>query len=357
MKIVTIVGARPQFIKAAVLTRKLAQENDFHEVMIHTGQHYDKEMSADFFSELKIPEPAYNLGINNLSHAAMTGRMLEAIEPLLIKENPQLLVVYGDTNSTLAGALAAKKLQIPVAHIEAGLRSGDMKMPEEINRLITDRISDLLFCPTAAAVENLLKESFFSENIFLSGDIMYDASVMFAQESDKQEPVYHAPYALCTFHRQELIQSRDKLASVLNALALLNKEIPVILVTHPRTKAAINALGIALAFRVDAPLSYLQMASALKHCSFVITDSGGLQKEAYFFQKRCITVRENTEWKELVDAGVNFLAGDDGSNILSLYKKIKTTEGDFSKPLYGDGHASTFIINTIRQFLTQRQAI
>jgi UDP-GlcNAc3NAcA epimerase len=356
MKLVTIIGARPQFIKAAVLSRKLLNEPDFEETVIHTGQHYDKDMSDNFFQELQIPPPAYNLGINNLPAPLMTGSMLEAIQPLLVSEAPDMVVVYGDTNSTLAGALAAKKLLVPIAHIEAGLRSGDMKMPEELNRLITDRISDLLFCPTETAVENLKKESFEQAAIHLTGDIMLDASLMFAGESKRPAEMTEGPFALCTFHRHQLIASPEKVKTLLNHLIALNKEIPVMLVAHPRTKQVVSAMQIDLPFSIFPPLSYLEMLHVIKEASLVITDSGGLQKEAYFFKKPCITIRHNTEWKELVNAGVNVLAGDDGAGMSEAYQKLGMVKPDFSQPFYGDGNAAGKIIDIIRQFIIQRKA-
>jgi UDP-GlcNAc3NAcA epimerase len=356
MKLVTIIGARPQFIKAAVLSRRLLSEPDFEETVIHTGQHYDKEMSDNFFQELQIPSPAYNLGINNLPPPLMTGKMLEAIEPLLLSESPDMVVVYGDTNSTLAGALAARKLMLPVAHIEAGLRSGDMKMPEELNRLITDRVSDLLFCSTETAVLNLKHEAFEQSAIHFTGDIMLDAALMFAAESKTPDMMIKSRFALCTFHRQQLIESPEKVKTLLNHLISLNKEIPVILVAHPRTRQVISALHLDLPIIITPPLSYLEMLHVVKEASLVITDSGGLQKEAYFFKKPCITIRHNTEWKELVDAGVNVLAGDDGSGILDAYRKFELMKPDFSQPFYGDGNAARKIIDTIRQFINQRKA-
>ena len=356
MKLVTIIGARPQFIKAAVLSRRLLHEQDFEETVIHTGQHYDKDMSDNIFRELQIPSPAYNLGINNLPPPLMTGRMLEAIIPLLVSEAPDMVVVYGDTNSTLAGALAAKNLLLPIAHIEAGLRSGDMKMPEELNRLITDRISDLLFCPTETAVTNLRHESFGQTAIHLTGDIMFDASLMFAEVSKKPVAMIDGAFALCTFHRQQLLESPEKVRSLLSHLIALNKEVPVILVAHPRTKQVINEIQIDLPFSTSPPLTYLEMLHLVKEAEVIITDSGWLQKEAYFFKKPCVTIRHTTEWKELVEAGVNVLAGDDGSGILDAYRKFQTMESDFSQPFYGDGNAAGRIIDTIRQFIKERKA-
>jgi UDP-GlcNAc3NAcA epimerase len=350
MKVVTIVGARPQFIKAAMISRSIRKHPEMIEVMIHTGQHFDHNMSDIFFKELNIPEPAYNLGINGLNHGAMTGRMMEMTEVILMKENPQAVIVFGDTNSTLAGALAAKKLKIPVAHIESGLRSFDMNMPEEINRVVTDRISDLLFCPTETAVANLLAEGYTTlhSKIFLSGDIMYD-SVLFNAEQAKSLPLqFTPPYVICTLHRQDMVQSRDVLKNTLDALAELNREVPVILVVHPRTTEAIKEICYHVPFVVSPPLGYFEMLHAITHSECVITDSGGIQKEAYFLKKPCITVRKNTEWTELTDAGVNVLAGNP-SDISTIYHQLKTKDLNFNMIFFGNGNASDMIVEKIRE--------
>jgi UDP-GlcNAc3NAcA epimerase len=353
MKVLTIAGARPQFIKAATLSRALKQSG-LKEVLLHTGQHYDDEMSAVFFRELDLPEPSYHLGINSMTHGAMTGRMLERIEEVILQEKPAMVIVFGDTNSTLSGALAAKKLNIPVAHVEAGLRSHDMTMPEEVNRVLTDRISDLLFCPTAAAVDNLQKEGFahFNSLIYHCGDIMLDASKLFATMA---KPVHQLPddFVLCTIHREAVVESTEKLTGIVNSLMEINKIVPVIFPAHPRTKQKIQQLFPTLPFPVGRPFSYLQMIYALAHCRCVITDSGGLQKEAYFFKKPCITLRHSTEWQELTDARVNFLAGDTGENLLSVFNSLGDTSFDFSQAFYGTGNAAKEIATEIHNYLKE----
>jgi UDP-GlcNAc3NAcA epimerase len=348
MKIVTIVGARPQFIKAAMLSRSIRNNPALQEVMIHTGQHFDANMSDIFFQQLGIPLPQYNLEINGLGHAAMTGRMMEKIEEILVSEKPVVVVVFGDTNSTMAGALAAKKLKIPVAHIEAGLRSFDMTMPEEINRVVTDKISDLLFCPTETAMQNLSAEGIPNTHAskFLVGDIMYDCSLYFAEQVNNAPLPFQPPYVICTLHRQEIIESLDGLKNTLDALSSLHKEIPVVLVTHPRTNEAIEAICYHLPFHVSAPLGYFDMLQAVKNAECVITDSGGLQKEAYFLKKPCITLRKHTEWKELVEAGVNVLAVEP-DKVIPLYHAFIGKKLNFNACFFGDGQAADKIVDQL----------
>jgi len=349
-KIVTIVGARPQFVKAAVVSRALSNEG-LDEVIVHTGQHFDPNMSALFFEEMEIPEPKYNLEISNLTHGAMTGRMLESIEEILIREKPEMVLVYGDTNSTLAGALAASKLNIRVGHIEAGLRSFNNKMPEEINRIITDRISSILFCPTLTAIENLQREGFanFDCQLINSGDVMQDAAMFYSRSSDKNSTVLEKlnldqkPFVLVTIHRQENTNDPEKLNDIINALNQISDDATVILPLHPRTRNIIAESGIKLRFKPIDPVGYFDMIQLLKHCSIVLTDSGGVQKEAFFFQKHCITLREETEWTELVEHGYNVLVGSDSLKILKAYELMKSKFSDFARNLYGNGHASETI--------------
>jgi len=353
-KIVTIVGARPQFIKASVVTNAFAKKG-LQEVMVHTGQHFDENMSRIFFTEMGIPEPACNLNIHSLSHGAMTGRMLEETEKILQQEQPAMMVVYGDTNSTLAGALAAKKLHIPVAHIEAGLRSFNMQMPEEVNRILTDRISDLLFCPTKLAVMNLEKEGFdhFPSKIMLSGDVMQDAAIFYTEKARKYSSVLSRlspgdkPFVLCTFHRQENTDDPERLGEIVAGLNELSHAYQIILPLHPRTRKIISESGLKLEFEPVDPVGFLDMAMLLEHCAFVVTDSGGLQKEAFFHKKYCITLRDETEWMELVDAGVNFLAGADKNLLLETASKIRNPDAEFNQELYGGGKASEFIAGEI----------
>jgi UDP-GlcNAc3NAcA epimerase len=352
MKIVTIVGARPQFIKAAAVSREIVKHKDIQEVIIHTGQHFDTNMSDIFFEELKIPHPNYNLGINAKSHGAMTGQMMEKIEEIVLKEKPDWIMVYGDTNSTLAGALVASKLHIKLAHVEAGLRSFNMKMPEEINRILTDRISNILFCPTTTAVENLRKEGY--DNIYCkiekSGDVMQDAAMFYTKFATKPEVDVENDFILCTIHRAENTDDEDRLKSILQALSEIAKTKQIILPLHPRTRNIIKEKNIeldTLSIKIIDPVGYLNMVWLLENCSLVMSDSGGLQKEAFFFKKPCITLRDETEWIELVENGFNVLAGADYNKILECYNDYKFNN-NFDIDLYGSGKASEKIINMLR---------
>lgn len=350
-KIITIIGARPQFIKAAAVSRELAKSKKLKEIIVHTGQHFDKNMSDVFFSEMEIPHPHYHLNINSLSHGAMTGRMLEEIEKVLLLEKPEIVMIYGDTNSTLAGALAAKKLHIKVAHVEAGLRSFNMHMPEEINRILTDRISDFLFCPTDTAVTNLKKEGFanFKSTIVKNGDVMYDAALFYSKKSAEQSQITEhfklSPgFVLATIHREENTNNLKNLKSLATALNRISKETPVVFPAHPRTQKILKKENIKLNFNPINPVGYFDMIELLKNCSLVITDSGGLQKEAFFFKKFCITVREQTEWTELAKNGYNFLTGTDSKKICSTFLSLAGKTGSFNKNLYGKGDASRKIV-------------
>lgn len=356
LKIVTIVGARPQFVKAAVLSRVIGNTDGVEEILVHTGQHYDHNMSEVFFDEMEIPKPHYNLNVNGLSHGAMTGQMLEKIEGVLQKEQPDWVLVYGDTNSTLAGALAAKKMHIKVAHVEAGLRSFNIQMPEEINRILTDRISDILFTPTLTAVNNLRKEGYdnIDAKIVLSGDVMQDASHYYAQNSASKaqlpEEKRSGDFVLCTLHRAENTDNPERLAGIVNALNQLNDQVSVVLPIHPRTRKLIESNNLQLNVDLVDPVGYFDMIELLKTCKVVLTDSGGLQKEAYFFQKHCVTMRDETEWVELVDNGYNVLAGADTELILSSVQTMMTKESDFSNPLYGDSNAGEKILEALQNF-------
>lgn len=350
-KIVTIVGARPQFVKAATVSRAI-RETNIEEVLVHTGQHFDHGMSEIFFEEMEIPQPKYNLGINSLTHGAMTGRMLEGIEKVLFDEQPDWVMVYGDTNSTLAGALAASKLHIPVAHVEAGLRSFNMDMPEEINRILTDRISNLLFCPTDTAVKNLMNEGFsqFGSRVEQVGDVMYDAARYYAQKSADRSQIIqrlglnNRNFVLVTLHRQENTDDVVRLNSIFSALNQIHSDVEVVLPMHPRTLKIIEQAGIKLQFTPIDPVGYFDMIELLKHCSLVMTDSGGLQKEAYFFHKNCVTLRDQTEWVELVEGGFNQLAGADKATIINAFNIMLTQQNSFNTLLYGDGEAAKKIV-------------
>ncbi len=354
IKIVTVVGARPQFVKAAVVSRAIAAAENITEIIVHTGQHFDHGMSDIFFSELKIPTPGYNLGIGGGTHGQNTGRMIEAIEAILLKEKPDWVLVYGDTDSTLAGALAAKKLHIKLAHVEAGLRSFNMGMPEEINRILTDRISDLLFCPTDTAVTNLKKEGFdnFSSRVCKTGDVMYDAALFYSEHSKIPEFMtgIKEQYVLCTIHRAENTDVKEKLEGILRGLALIAGEMKVIVPVHPRTVKKMKEFGLELKNNnilfVD-PVGYLEMIWLLKNCALVLTDSGGLQKEAYFFKKACVTLREETEWVELIETGFNILAGTNTDKMFNAFNQLKSSSLLKAPALYGDGQSATSILKEL----------
>ena len=358
LNIVTVIGARPQFVKAAVVSRAIEEYNavskdlKVEEVIVHTGQHFDENMSKVFFDQMNIPVPDYNLDINSLSHGAMTGKMLEAIEQVLLNEKPDWVLVYGDTNSTIAGALAARKLHIKVAHVEAGLRSFNMKMPEEINRILTDRISDLLFCPTRTAMTNLIQEGY--ENIDIKrvncGDVMNDAALFYRSKAARPAGIaIQSGFILCTIHRQENTDFKDKLTAIFDALGEISQQQMIVLPLHPRTVQKLEQYEIKPAgnIKIIAPVGYFEMIWLLEHCEMVITDSGGLQKEAFFFKKPCITVREETEWVELLEQGVNYLAGSDKSILLSIFNKIKNSTIDFDVNLYGNGNAGKLIVEEL----------
>ncbi len=349
IKLVTIVGARPQFIKAAALSRKIAKNDNITEIIVHTGQHFDANMSDIFFDEMNIPKPDYNLNINGLNHGAMTGQMLEKIEEVLITEKPDWVLIYGDTNSTIAGALAAKKLHIKVAHVEAGLRSFNMQMPEEINRILTDRISDILFCPTYTAVKNLLNEGYDNIDckIAKSGDIMQDAAMFYSQK--EQKPRINLPnnFILATIHRAENTDNPKRLSAILEALNEIAIKTPVILPLHPRTANIIDKADFEISnLTIVKPVGYLEMVYMLNRCDMVMTDSGGLQKEAFFFKKPCVTLRDETEWIELIENNFNKLAGADKTKIIDIYQNHKFND-NFDIDLYGGGKAAQNIIKVL----------
>lgn len=352
-KIVTIIGARPQFIKSAPVSKALLNSG-LREIVIHTGQHYDIDMSDVFFQELSIPQPHYHLDVGSGSHGKQTGRMLEKIEAVLLDENPELVIVYGDTNSTLAGALAAAKLHIPIAHIEAGLRSFNRNMPEEINRVLTDHMATYLFAPTAASVANLRNEGII-RNVFNTGDVMYDLVLelkdVFQRESSKYLKKYlleSEQYSVLTLHRAENTDSDKPWKGILEGIiriAELGHKIlwPV----HPRIWEKAKAISHGNILKID-PLPYIEFHALLENAKLVITDSGGLQKEAAFHHKPCITIREETEWVELVDSGFNHLAGSQSDKIVELFQRIRWPEANRQlESLYGDGKTSQFIAHTL----------
>ncbi len=362
MKIATIVGARPQFIKAAVVSRVFREHRaEVREVLIHTGQHYDANMSKVFFDELDIPHPDYNLGIGGGTHGRNTGRMIEAIEAVLLNEKPDWMLVYGDTDSTLAGALAAVKQHIPIAHVEAGLRSHNPSMPEEINRVLTDRVSTLLLCPTATALDNLTREGFpfptparGVQRIANVGDVMYDAVLHYRDLARERHSLaswglQDQGYALCTLHRQENTDDAARLASILAALREIARDLPVVLPLHPRTRHRLEQqhqlVTLADLTLID-PLPYLEMQRLQMSARVILTDSGGMQKEAYFHGVPCITLRDETEWVETVEIGWNQLAGAQKETILDAFRSA-----DKPKPattfLYGDGAAAEEILSEL----------
>jgi len=349
MKILTILGARPQFIKAGTVSREIAKYQEIKEIIVHTGQHYDANMSDIFFEEMQIPKPNYFLGIGGKTHGAMTGQMIEKIEEVALEEKPDWIMVYGDTNSTLAGAIVASKLHIKLAHIEAGLRSFNMKMPEEINRILTDRISNIVFCPTDTAIENLKNEGFdnFDCKIVKSGDVMYDGALFYKKLSQKPSCEIRDNFILCTIHRAENTDNESRLRAIFEALQEIAKEKQIILPLHPRTKKILQELEIYTQnLTIIDPIGYLEMVWLIDNCSLVMTDSGGLQKEAFFFEKPCITLRDETEWVELVERGYNILVGADEEQIFKAYKNQNFND-TFSIDLYGLGLASRKIVEEL----------
>ncbi|MGB4653853.1 MAG: non-hydrolyzing UDP-N-acetylglucosamine 2-epimerase [Bacteroidales bacterium] len=355
-KVVTVIGARPQFIKAATISRAF-KKFPVKEVIVHTGQHFDKNMSDIFFSEMQIPLPDYNLDINSLSHGAMTGKMLEAIEEILFSEKPEVVMVYGDTNSTLAGALAARKLNIPVVHVEAGLRSFNNNMPEEINRIITDRISSLLLCPSDTAVKNLHNESFdkFDAIIVKNGDVMFDASLFYSPIAKTKSNIINSlnlnEFVLATVHRQENTDNIDNLKQIIDALNTINKSVEVVVPLHPRTKNIIQKHNVRPDFTIIEPVGYFDMITLQQNCNLILTDSGGVQKEAFFFKKPCVTLRNETEWTELIEHGCNMLAGHNTKSIINAYETMNNKNIDFSASLYGKGDAADIAAEHIYNLL------
>ena len=348
MKVLTILGARPQFIKAGSLSRAIASQSKIQEVIVHTGQHYDANMSDVFFDEMNIPKPNYYLGIGGKTHGAMTGQMIEKIEEVALKEKPDWLLVYGDTNSTLAGAIVASKIHIPLAHVEAGLRSYNNRMPEEINRILTDRVSQLLFCPTQRAIENLKQEGFdhLPCDIVLSGDIMYDGALYYSSQSIKPKLNLDENFILATIHRAENTDNIENLSKIIAAFNEINEETQVVMPLHPRTKKIVGENNISVNFTISDPLGYKEMVWLISNSKSVATDSGGLQKEAYFFNKPCVTIRTETEWVELVDNNFNALTPIETSSIVDtvLHHKFNS---DYSQKLYGQGNTAEVIIDSL----------
>lgn len=359
MKIVTVLGARPQFIKASVVSNAISQKDGVSEVLIHTGQHFDANMSDVFFAELGMAKPAYQLGIHGGGHGSMTGRMLGNIENVLLDEKPDIVLVYGDTNSTLAGTLAAVKLHIPVAHVEAGLRSFNMRMPEEINRILTDRVSSWLFAPTMAAMQHLVAEGMDSQRIHLVGDVMYDVALYHGarvapdQGMLKQLDLEPGSYVLATVHRAENTDNLSRLTAIVDALEATAENMRVVWPLHPRTRAVLLQTGrlerLSSKVTLIDPVGYLDMVQLEKYAALIATDSGGVQKEAFFFGVPCVTLRDETEWVELVASGWNRLVPPlSGDDIRSAIEGAVGSKGQLIAP-YGDGRAAEKIVDCLSQ--------
>ncbi|GAB4413828.1 MAG: UDP-N-acetylglucosamine 2-epimerase (non-hydrolyzing) [Bacteroidia bacterium] len=348
-KILTVVGARPQFIKAAVISRAISQHEALTEVLVHTGQHYDYNMSEIFFEELGIPAPAYNLGVGSGSHGEQTGQMLIGLEQVMRQEQPDIVLIYGDTNSTLAAALAAAKLHIPVAHVEAGLRSFNKRMPEEVNRIMADHVSTWLFCPTEVAVTNLHDEN-IRAGVHLVGDVMYDSALFFAGKDPQilaQHSLESKAFALATVHRAENTDDPQRLRAIFDALAAA--PMPVVLPAHPRLCAYLHKYDLHPGDRVLLidPVAYGDMVQLEQHAACILTDSGGVQKEAYFFRTPCITLRDETEWVETVASGWNTLTGTDTAAIVAaMHQRRQPAE---HPAFYGTGRAGSDILQILTQ--------
>lgn len=350
-KIVTIVGARPQFVKAAVVSKAISEYLDIEEILIHTGQHYDSNMSEIFFTEMSIKTPKYNLGVGGGTHGQNTGRMIESIERLLIAEDPQCILLYGDTDSTLAGAIAASKLMIPIAHVESGLRSYRRDMPEEINRVITDQLSDVLYVPSLAAIKNLTVEGIDKEKIINTGDVMYDAVLYIKEIANKKSSILQdlnlnkCGYILFTLHRKENTDNSEKLKNIFLTLSKINKKI--VFPIHPRTLMRVHEYGICLPKNMVTidPLGYIDTVKLIQFSELVLTDSGGMQKEAYFLKRPCVTLRDETEWVELIECGANVLAGANPELIEESIKNAKFPT--CSNHIYGTGNASKVIADDL----------
>ena len=374
IKILTIIGARPQIIKAAAISRAISKEfsGKIKEFIVHTGQHYDDNMSNVFFEELGIPKPSYNLNIGSGLHGEQTARMIEGIEELLLKEIPDYLLLYGDTNSTLSGAIAASKLNIPIVHVEAGLRSYNRKMPEEINRIVCDHLSSLLFSPTKSGFQNLVNEGFNSANkapfspdnsgVFHCGDIMYDNSLHFVDLASKKSNILvenglvESKYILATIHRDHNTDIPENLKSIFEALVTISKQLKVVLPLHPRTEKMLHATEHKkLLMKINEsknlflipPVSFLDMIQLEKNSSLIITDSGGVQKESYFFNKPCIVLRPETEWVEILETGKAKLVSADNKKILTAFDNLINMEQSEFPKIFGDGKAAEFICETL----------
>lgn len=371
MKIVTIIGARPQIIKAAALSRAIKNRfaEQITEIIVHTGQHYDENMSQVFFDELGIPHPDYNLHVGSASHGVQTARMTEGIEEILLKEKPDFIVLYGDTNSTLAGAVAAAKIHVPIVHIEAGLRSFNKAMPEEINRIVCDHCSTLLFSPTQAGYDNLKREGFPMDNdgpytidnpkVYHCGDIMYDNSLYFSSIASQKTDIIHRldlegkPFVLATIHRNANTDDPERLTAIFNSILKISEEMTIVLPLHPRT-AKLLKTNVSEQLQEDIannenlkliePVSFIEMIELERNAQLVMTDSGGVQKESYFFKKPCIILRPETEWVEIVETGNAILTDADETRIMNAWEHFKCQPNTDFPPIFGDGHAAEFML-------------
>lgn len=379
IKLLTVIGARPQFVKAAAISNEFVKNYSgrINEVLVHTGQHYDENMSEVFFSQLSIPEVSYNLNVGSASHGVQTSKIIMGLEETLTKEKPDGVILYGDTNSTLGGAIAASKLEIPVIHIEAGLRSFTKNVPEEINRVVCDHLSTLLFTPTQQGIKNLMKEGLVNDNdppysidnpkVYLSGDVMYDISLKYRDIADATSNVLEqlkletGRYVLATIHRQNNTDSHEKLVNILRALSALSEQNGVftVLPLHPRTKGVLTEAGIDGSdhgnmfpgIRFIPPVSYVDMVKLEANSMMIVTDSGGVQKEAYFFKKPCLILQDETPWVELLDNGSSILVGSGPDKIKAGYTSLMENNGSFKfSQLYGDGNSAKYITDKIFNF-------
>ena len=353
MKIVTVLGARPQFIKAAAVSREIKGHENIEEIIIHTGQHYDNNMSDIFFKEMEIPTPNYFLNINGQGHGAMTGKMMIEIEQILINEQPDIVLVYGDTNSTLAAALTAKKLKFVLCHVESGLRNHDLTIPEDINRILTDRISDILICSTNTAIENLKKEGFdaFPCEIHKTGDLMADVFYSFSKNLNSSISLPTEPFILTTVHRESNTNIKE-IKEICSALNKISSNQIIVFPTHPKTKNIIKNNNLYLNDNISLiePVGYSDMLQLLINCDYVITDSGGLQREAYLARKKSLLLMEYTPWVELVENNFTVLSKISRDVIVENFLKMKKMEPDFTKILYGDGTTAKSIVNILLSY-------
>jgi len=357
MKVFSVIGARPQFIKAAVVSGALRERKGVEEFLVHTGQHFDENMSRVFFDEMGISEPSANLGISGGEHGSMTGKMLIRVEELIMEQKPDCVLVYGDTNSTLAGALAASKLNVPCAHVEAGLRSDNRAMPEEINRILTDHACDLLFAPTDDAARRLREEGIAGEKVIRTGDVMLDAALLYGEKAKSESAILdrldlkEKKYALCTLHRAENVDSREVVEWLISGLGEIARNLPVLLPIHPRTKARLKEFELLDALppgiRIVDPVGYLDILRLESSAALILTDSGGMQKEAFFQKVPCVTLRTETEWTELLPGGHNRLALPMTESISEKAEDALSADPDWSVDLYGDGHSSETIAQAI----------